>query len=169
MLEVATAVTAEQVIRYAIDGTLLGRRGTAAVYPTAGDDDVGRGRRGVRSDAGGATGRVVRVPRDRRRLRPSVRAAGIPAAAMVPGYLTLDDPQLRPAGSSSEVDHAHVGRQEYPTWPMRLSAGPRRWRGPAPTLGEHTDEVLRGELGVTDDELAPPRRPRDRHQLPNFG
>ena len=36
---------------------------------------------------------------------------------------------------------------------MRLSAGPAvAWRGPAPTLGQHTDEVLR-ELGVTDAEL----------------
>ena len=50
-----------------------------------------------------------------------------------------------------------------------MSAGPARfWTGPAPTLGQHTDEVLR-ELGVTDEELA---RLRDEHvigDIPYFG
>jgi crotonobetainyl-CoA:carnitine CoA-transferase CaiB-like acyl-CoA transferase len=36
---------------------------------------------------------------------------------------------------------------------MRLSAGPAvAWRGPAPTLGQHTDDVLR-DLGVADADL----------------
>src|SRR5665213_2833466 len=38
LVEVATAVTAEQVIRYAIDGTKLERRGEAGVYRCVGDD-----------------------------------------------------------------------------------------------------------------------------------
>ena len=38
LVEVATAVTAEQVIRYSIDGTLLDRRGEGGVYQCAGDD-----------------------------------------------------------------------------------------------------------------------------------
>ena len=38
LVEVATAVTAEQVIRYSIDGTLLDRRGAGGVYQCAGDD-----------------------------------------------------------------------------------------------------------------------------------
>ena len=40
--------TAEQVIRYAIDGTLLGRRGEGGVYQCSGGDDewvaIDRGR-----------------------------------------------------------------------------------------------------------------------------
>ena len=51
-----------------------------------------------------------------------------------------------------------------------MSAGPERyWNGPAPMLGQHTDEVLRTELGVSDAELD---RLRDEHVIgtvPRFG
>jgi crotonobetainyl-CoA:carnitine CoA-transferase CaiB-like acyl-CoA transferase len=68
---------------------------------------------------------------------------GIPAAAMVGAWETLDDPQLRARGFFESIEHPDVGEHEYPGWPMRFSAGPHRWwPGPAPTLGQHTDEVL---------------------------
>ena len=92
-----------------------------------------------------------------------LRTGGVPAAAMVPGYLALDDPQMRARGFFEAVEHPHVGRQEYPTWPMRMSAGPARyWTGPAPTLGQYTEAVLREELDVSDTELA---RLRDEHVI----
>ena len=89
---------------------------------------------------------------------------------MVPAYATLDDPQLRARGFFEPLDHPVVGPHEYPTWPVRMSAGPARfWSGPAPTLGQHTEDVLRGELGVSDAEL---ERLRNEHVIgttPHFG
>ena len=168
LLEVATAVTAEQVIRYAIDGTLLGRRGTGGVYRALGDDawvavDLG-------SDPMAADQRAEWcATREPEAAAAELCAAGVPAAAMVPGYATLDDPQMRARGFFEELDHPYVGRQEYPTWPVRMSAGPARfWTGPAPTLGQHTEGVLR-ELGVTDATL---EQLRDKHvigEAPYFG
>jgi crotonobetainyl-CoA:carnitine CoA-transferase CaiB-like acyl-CoA transferase len=163
MIEVAAAVTAEQVAEYSAYGELLGRRGEHGVYRCEGDGE-----------------QWVAVDLASDPLRPEERAAwcaerppeqaakelvdaAIPAAAMVPAFMTLDDPQLRARGYFEPVDHPLVGEQEYPGWPMRFSAGPERyWHDPAPFLGQHNDEVLGGELGVSDDELA---RLRERHVI----
>jgi crotonobetainyl-CoA:carnitine CoA-transferase CaiB-like acyl-CoA transferase len=169
LLEVATAVTAEQVIRFSIDGTMLDRRGTGGVYRTLGDDawiavDLG-------SDPMPADERAEWcATRDAEGAAAELRAEGIPAAAAVFGSDLLDDVQLRARSFFEEIDHPNVGTQEYPTWPMRMSAGPARyWRGPAPTLGQHTEEVLREELGVSDDDLARLRAEHVIGTAPYFG
>jgi crotonobetainyl-CoA:carnitine CoA-transferase CaiB-like acyl-CoA transferase len=153
LVEVATAVTAEQVIRYAIDGRLAARRGSEGVYRCAGEDAwvaVDRTRDPMPPDER-ARWCASRTPDEAAREAIS---AGVPAAAMVPGYATLDDPQMRARGFFEAVDNPLVGEQYYPTWPVRLSGGPVRvWAAPAPTLGQHTAEVL-GELGIDAAELA---------------
>jgi crotonobetainyl-CoA:carnitine CoA-transferase CaiB-like acyl-CoA transferase len=154
LVEVATAVTAEQVIRYAIDGTLLGRRGAGGVYACVGEDAwvaIDRAHDPMTSEERAAWC-AARPPADAAR---DASAQGVAAAAMVPGYATLDDPQMRARGFFEAVDNPLVGEQLYPTWPVRLSAGPQRvWTAPAPTLGQHNASVLRDELGIDDDELA---------------
>ena len=168
LLEVATAVTAEQVIRYSIDGTLLDRRGTAGVYR-----DARRRRRGSRSisasdpmprrgaRASGARRATPRPP------RPSCAPRESPAAAMVPGYATLDDPQLRARGFFEAIDHPHVGAPGVPDAgrcacrPARdaTGAGPRRRSASTPTTCSAASSAS------TDDELARLReRARDRRR-----
>jgi crotonobetainyl-CoA:carnitine CoA-transferase CaiB-like acyl-CoA transferase len=154
LVEVATAVTAEQVIRYAIDGELLGRRGEGGVYRCTGDDEwvaVDRSR----DPMAPAERAEWCATRDATDAASELRAAGVPAAAMVPAWMTLDDPQLRARNFFEPLEHPVVGRHEYPTWPMRFSAGPDRfWHAPAPTLGQHNEAVLRDELGLSDEDLA---------------
>jgi hypothetical protein len=63
-------------------------------------------------------------------------------------------PQLQFRRFFEEVDHPVAGTARHSTLPMRFSRGPDRFhRRPAPLLGEHTDDVLRG-LGVSNEELA---------------
>jgi crotonobetainyl-CoA:carnitine CoA-transferase CaiB-like acyl-CoA transferase len=84
-----------------------------------------------------------------------LRGAGVPAEPVAWPYDLDQDEQLRARDFYEEVDHPVVGRQRYPGWPMRLSGGPTRWyRSPAPLLGQHTEEVLREELGLNEEELA---------------
>ncbi len=62
---------------------------------------------------------------------------------------------MRARGFFEPLANPMVGDQYYPTWPVRLSAGPEQiWSAPAPTLGQHNVDVLGGELGLDADELA---------------
>ena len=154
MIEVAAAVTAEQVIEYSAHGRLLGRRGAHGVYRCAGDDawialDDTRDPLDVEARTAWC------AEREPARAVEELEGDGIAAATLVPAFTALDDPQLRARGFFQTIDHEIVGPQDYPGFPLRLSSGPQQWwSGPAPRLGEHTEAVLRRELGLSDDELA---------------
>ncbi len=144
MIEVAAAMTAEQVIEYSATGELIGRRGEGGVYQCAGDDQwvaVDRDADPMAPNERGAWC-ASRAPDDAVR---ELLEAGIAAAAMVPAFTALDDPQLQARHFFQPVEHPVVGTQEYPGWPMRLSGGPKPgewWTGAAPTLGQHNYELL---------------------------
>jgi crotonobetainyl-CoA:carnitine CoA-transferase CaiB-like acyl-CoA transferase len=155
MIEVASGVTAEQVIRWSAHGELLGRRGEHGVYRCEGEDEqwvaVDLGADPITIDERAAWC----SERSPEQAAKELLAVGISAAPVVPAFATLDDPQLRARGFFQPIEHPDVGEQEYPGWPMRFSSpGPSGWwTGPAPTLGQHTEDVLRAELGVSDEEL----------------
>jgi len=82
-------------------------------------------------------------------------AAGVPAERVVPPVWVLANPQLVARGFVERVDHPVVGEQEFHSLPFRLASRSGSWlRSPSPTLGEHNHEVLAGELGLDDDEIA---------------
>ena len=53
-----------------------------------------------------------------------------------------------------ELEHPVAGRQAVPNSPLKFSQTPVALSVPAPMLGQHTDEVLRGLLGLRAEELA---------------
>ncbi len=80
--------------------------------------------------------------------------AGVPSEAVASAYEIDQEPQMSSRGFWEDVCHPVAGTYRYPGWPMRLSGGPHKWyRRPAPLLGQHNEEVLRGLLGLTDGEL----------------
>ena len=69
------------------------------------------------------------------------------------------DPAVGATGMLTDEAHPRAGRIRTLAPPIRFSETPGSIRTPAPTLGEHTDVVLR-EAGITPQELADLRRQR---------
>ena len=193
-IEVAAAVTAEQVIAFSMTGELQGRDGNRArdivqgVYPaldTAGEaawvaisvrhDEDWQGLSALLGDLARPAG--VELADHEGRLRrhdlidevitswtetriateivDALRQAGVPAAVVLIPAAMYDEPQLLARGFYCEMDHTVSGRRRYPGWPMRFEPGPPdHHRTPSPTLGQHNDEILGGELGLSPEEIA---------------
>jgi formyl-CoA transferase len=67
----------------------------------------------------------------------------------------LQDPQVMANGYIGEMDHPSLGRVKVLNSPFQFSATPARLpEQPAPTLGEHTEEVLRRVAGYSDADIA---------------
>jgi benzylsuccinate CoA-transferase BbsF subunit len=91
--------------------------------------------------------------RTAREVERSCQALGIPAGAVLNGQELAEDPHLQARDFFLALDRAHVGQKRYPRQPFRLSGADPVEHRPAPTLGQHTEEVLRSLLGVNDAEL----------------
>ena len=66
----------------------------------------------------------------------------------------MENPQYQHRGYFVELDHPVVGPVTYPGAPVIMSGTPWEASLPAPALGEHNEEIFRGRLGYSDDELA---------------
>jgi formyl-CoA transferase/CoA:oxalate CoA-transferase len=81
-------------------------------------------------------------------------ANGIPVGVINDLAQVVEHPQVKARGALVEMEHPKVGKVRMVGAPVRLSATPGAVRTPAPSLGQHTDEVLRGVLNLSDAELA---------------
>ena len=63
-----------------------------------------------------------------------------------------EEESLRETGTIVEVDHPKRGKYLSVGCPVKLSDSPAKVER-SPLLGEHTEEILKGELGYTDEEL----------------
>ena len=77
-------------------------------------------------------------------------AVGVPAGPVMNHVEMLQDPQTLSRNMVQEVDHPTVGRMKTLGIPVKLSDGDNRVRRHAPTLGEHSDEVISEWLGADE-------------------
>jgi crotonobetainyl-CoA:carnitine CoA-transferase CaiB-like acyl-CoA transferase len=90
---------------------------------------------------------------DPRTLMHELQALGVIATVVSDGRDLVEDAHLAARGFWARLDHPEVGLRAYPGAPLRLSRTPVTYRTPAPTFGQHNDEVL-GEMGATPLLLA---------------
>jgi len=80
-------------------------------------------------------------------------AAGVPCGPVNDIAQVFDDPQVRARGMKTEVEHPLAGALSLVASPLRLSESPVAYGAAPPVLGQHTDEVLRGLLDMTAEQI----------------
>ena len=79
--------------------------------------------------------------------------ADVPAAPVLEKEEIFTHPQIAANEMLTVQHHSQAGAVDMVNIPVRLSDTPGSLRSPAPTIGEHTEDVLR-ELGYDDAEVA---------------
>lgn len=95
--------------------------------------------------------------------------AGIPAHPLVNAHYVMPNPQLEQRRFFQVIHHPVTGDARYPGLPMAFSGlGRDLHRRPPPTLGQHNDEILGGELGLSAEELQDMRERKIIGERPAF-
>jgi crotonobetainyl-CoA:carnitine CoA-transferase CaiB-like acyl-CoA transferase len=84
----------------------------------------------------------------------ALNAEGVPSGAVRDVAEVLNDPQLAAREMIQAVEHATLGTVRALGIPIKLSSTPGTVRTAPPTLGQHTDQILRTDLSLTDAEIA---------------
>jgi len=92
--------------------------------------------------------------RERWELTDELQGVGVPAfPSASPGELWADNDHMAARGMLETPDHPIVGARTVPGIPWLLTQGANGVTRPAPTLGQHTREVLADLLGFTEARI----------------
>ena len=97
---------------------------------------------------------------ERLRTRPvadwltQLKAAGVPCGGVRDLEQVFSDPQIVERAMVVALDHPIAGAIRQLGMPVKLSGTPGAVRTPPPALGQHTDAVLHGDLGIDPEEIA---------------
>lgn len=83
-----------------------------------------------------------------------LKVAGVPCGRINSVKQALDAPQTQARSMVEAVEHPVIGPLRLIGTPFKFSGTPTSVRRAPPTLGQHTDEVLREELGLSAERIA---------------
>lgn len=83
-----------------------------------------------------------------------LRKAGVPAGAVRDIDAVLADAQVRARDMLARVEHPAFGALDLLGVPVKLSETPGGVRTAPPALGQHTEAVLSGDLGLSADVIS---------------
>ena len=92
-------------------------------------------------------------PRDAWDIQELLQKAGVPAGVVQRAPDTMKDPQIAHDKALVELEHPIVGKRLYPNVALKLSGTPALASKPAPLLGQHTDEICRELLHMSDSDI----------------
>lgn len=87
-----------------------------------------------------------------------LREAGVPCGAVRTIGEMVADPQLAARDMIATVSHPTAGELRLVGNPVRLSEAERHSDRPSPALGQQTDAILAGDLGLSADQVRDLRR-----------
>ncbi|MFO0453944.1 MAG: CoA transferase, partial [Pseudomonadota bacterium] len=84
----------------------------------------------------------------------ALTAAGVPCGPINDLAQVFDEPQVKHRAMRFELPHPLSGTVPQVRNPVVYSRSRLEYRDPPPLLGQHTDDVLQAELGLSGDEIA---------------
>ena len=94
------------------------------------------------------------IERDPHKVMNTLQAAGVAAGVAQRSIDTINDPQLKWLGAIIEVDHPVAGKRLYPGIPFKISNMTLHPSTAAPLLGQHTEEICRELLQISEGEIS---------------
>ncbi|HEX7928626.1 MAG TPA: CoA transferase [bacterium] len=93
-------------------------------------------------------------PQDKWDVTRKLQAANVPAMPSLSHPELTSDPHFLARNYFSRIPHPEVGEKFHPGPPWRFAHRPNGATGPAPLLGQHTEQALGDWLGLTAGDVA---------------
>ena len=97
---------------------------------------------------------AVFAKRTTREWVDALEQGGVPNGPINNLKQVFEEPQVVARGVKIEMEHPTAGKVPLVASPMRFSATPVEYKLPPPTLGQHTEEILRDVLKYDAAEIA---------------